>query len=125
MKGGKESWLRVHKKPPMYSYDIHILPLHYLLICLYTVALDTPTILLIFSLFTPNPYRVLIISSLGHPTLVYFLLEWDFCILFNSSFPFLYKFNNKWCSFLTFFIFIWFSSIYKSNNRNSINIVSF
>ena len=96
----------------------------YLWMCLYTVALDTPTISAIFPPLIPNPYRVLIRSSLPQPTfLLLSLLERNICIFYLSFFPCFNELNNVWCSFFPIQS-IRFSFIYYSDCRFTINLCS-
>ena len=93
---------------------------HYLLICLYIVALDTLNQSTILFGFTPTLYSIFINTLLIGLTLV---LERDVisltsCYWFNLTFfPFLAKFAFKILSPLASFISPWFSQSHKSSYR--------
>ena len=86
-------------------------PTRYLYMCLYIVALDTPTICDILSLFIPSPYRILITNSFVAPTFFRLSLEWNICILNLSIFPSFNKLNKVWCSLISIFIRVGLSLI--------------
>ena len=97
----------------------------YLWMCLYTVALDTPTISAILLPLIPNPYKVLIRSSFPHPTFILLsLLKRNICIFYLSFFPCFNELNNVWCSFFSIFSRVRFPFIYYSNCWFPINLCS-
>ena len=99
-------------------------PIDYLYMCLYIVALDTPTICDILSLFIPIPYRTLINNSFVAPTFFSLSLEWNIGKLYLSIFPLFNKLNNIWCSFLSIFVCIGLSLINNCDCWFPINIIS-
>lgn len=99
------------------------LPSGYLRICLYTVALETPTNLDMLSPLIPMPYKALM--NISFPQLTFFLLSLERNIivsLFLSTFPSFNEDNLVWSSFLTLIIGIWFSFLNHTNCWLSIYI---